>query len=399
VQRALTGGGSRSPVLDVVGHGGGSALAPDVREDMESRLGASFSDVRVHTGGAAASSAASVGAHAYTVGHDVVFGAGRFDTSSNAGRTMLAHELTHVIQQRSGPVSGTPTSGGISVSDPSDRFEREAEANAARVMRSAPPAHQLPPAGSVRPDVEERAPTVQRSAEQDIDDGDAAILRGDQYAGQVHRRVDRYRRIMIALADPRNEHSDTGARMAAGYRAWSENFYNKSQAYLFEAEKASEHTKVGEHPRQRIAYLGVDADSEPDLEFVEHTYTMGPGQIPVRSQSTATAVEMKASTSARYASIDELVLGGVHQLRKRQIADSARALLLEVHLDNPRAAWPITEAAMARDYPQGTGQINLDVYRQRITTRLTKMKKTAKIVGALTAAIQVSDGQRFQVTV
>lgn len=132
LQRALDGG--RSPVLDVVGHGGGSPLAPDVREDMESRLGADFSDVRVHTGGTAASSAAAVGAHAYTVGRDVVFGAGRFDTTSTAGRTTLAHELTHVVQQRSGPVSGTPTGDGVSISDPGDRFEREATANAERAM-------------------------------------------------------------------------------------------------------------------------------------------------------------------------------------------------------------------------------------------------------------------------
>jgi Zn-dependent peptidase ImmA (M78 family) len=46
---------------------------------------------------------------------------------------MLAHELTHVVQQRSGPVDGTPAEGGISVSDPSDRFEREAVENAERV--------------------------------------------------------------------------------------------------------------------------------------------------------------------------------------------------------------------------------------------------------------------------
>ncbi|MBD5785779.1 DUF4157 domain-containing protein [Cellulosimicrobium terreum] len=138
IQRMLDGG--RSPVLDVVGRGGGSPLAPDVREDMESRLGASFSDVRIHTGGTASSSAAAVGAHAYTVGRDVVFGAGKFDASSVPGRTMLAHELTHVVQQRSGPVSGTPTGDGVSISDPGDRFEREAAANADRVMRTIPAA-------------------------------------------------------------------------------------------------------------------------------------------------------------------------------------------------------------------------------------------------------------------
>ncbi|PYF99173.1 protein of unknown function [Georgenia satyanarayanai] len=125
----------RSPVLDVVGSGGGQALEPEVRQDMEARLGADFTDVRVHTGGAASDSARAVGAHAYTVGSDVVFQ--RYDPSSTTGRTMLAHELTHVVQQRSGPVDGTDTGTGVRVSDPGDRFEREAAATAETAM-SAP---------------------------------------------------------------------------------------------------------------------------------------------------------------------------------------------------------------------------------------------------------------------
>ncbi|MGW2047774.1 eCIS core domain-containing protein [Streptomyces sp. NPDC001858] len=129
----------RSPVHDVVGSGSGQSLGADVRSDMEGRLGADFSDVRVHTGDAAHESAKSVGAHAYTVGNNVVFQRDAYDPSSHSGRTTLAHELTHVIQQRSGPVDGTTAPGGIRVSDPSDRYEREASENADRVM-SAPAA-------------------------------------------------------------------------------------------------------------------------------------------------------------------------------------------------------------------------------------------------------------------
>lgn len=127
----------RSPVHDVVGRGGGSPLAADVRSDMEARLGADFGDVRVHTDDRAGASARAVGAHAYTVGSDVVFQREHFDPSSHAGRTTLAHELTHVVQQRSGPVDGAPAAGGVRVSDPGDRFEREAAATAERVV-SAP---------------------------------------------------------------------------------------------------------------------------------------------------------------------------------------------------------------------------------------------------------------------
>jgi hypothetical protein len=129
----------RSPVLDVVSSGG-RPLDEPVRADMEGRLGADFSDVRVHTDDRAHASAQAVSAHAYTVGSNVVFQRDKYDPTSTDGRTMLAHELTHVVQQRSGPVDGTPAGGGVRVSDPSDRFEREAAANAERVLSTPEPA-------------------------------------------------------------------------------------------------------------------------------------------------------------------------------------------------------------------------------------------------------------------
>jgi hypothetical protein len=126
-----------SSVHNVVGSSG-QPLAPEIRTDMESRLGQDFSDVRVHTDSAAHQSAEAVSAHAYTVGSHVVFQRDAFDTSSQQGRTTLAHELTHVVQQRSGPVSGTDVGAGVQVSDPGDRFEREAAATAAQVMSHSP---------------------------------------------------------------------------------------------------------------------------------------------------------------------------------------------------------------------------------------------------------------------
>src|SRR5256885_13901465 len=93
-----------SPVKDVVGSGGGAPLDKDTRGLMESRLGADFSDVRVHTDAKASESAQSVQAYAYTVGSDVVFQSGKYEPESDSGKRMLAHELTHVVQQRSGPV-------------------------------------------------------------------------------------------------------------------------------------------------------------------------------------------------------------------------------------------------------------------------------------------------------
>ncbi|MFG3285204.1 DUF4157 domain-containing protein [Streptomyces sp. NPDC048111] len=117
----------RSAVHDVL-RTAGRPLDEATRSDMEGRLGADFSDVRIHNDSAAKASAAEVGARAYTSGSHVVIGDGGADQHT------LAHELTHVIQQRQGPVAGTDNGGGLKVSDPSDRFEREAEANAHRAM-------------------------------------------------------------------------------------------------------------------------------------------------------------------------------------------------------------------------------------------------------------------------
>jgi hypothetical protein len=147
-------GGDRSPVLDVVGKGGGSPLPAELRADMESHLGADFAAVRVHDGVQAAASATAVQARAYTVGNDVVFNSGAYQPGTDEGRRTLAHELTHVVQQRSGPVDATPVAGGIAVSNPSDRFEQEAEAAATALPGSSGPA----PAGEVA------AAPVQREA-------------------------------------------------------------------------------------------------------------------------------------------------------------------------------------------------------------------------------------------
>ncbi len=80
----------------------GRPLEPTLRQDMEQRFGHDFSRVRVHTGATAERSARGVGAKAYTVGHRVVFGAGRYAPGTQAGRCLIAHELTHVVQQRAG---------------------------------------------------------------------------------------------------------------------------------------------------------------------------------------------------------------------------------------------------------------------------------------------------------
>lgn len=116
-------------VHEVVGSPG-QPLDAATRAFMEPRFGHHFSQVRVHTDAKAVESARDVNASAYTVGRNIVFGAGQFLPGTRGGLQLLSHELTHVVQQRrsSNPVAG-------SVGAPGDFHERQAGAVADALMR------------------------------------------------------------------------------------------------------------------------------------------------------------------------------------------------------------------------------------------------------------------------
>lgn len=106
---------------------------------MESRLGADFSDVRVHSDQAAATSAEALGANAYTTGRDIYFAAGKYAPETSEGRHLLAHELTHVVQQQGAhhatgePGSMQQNAQAATVSHPADPDEKQAEKIAEQV--------------------------------------------------------------------------------------------------------------------------------------------------------------------------------------------------------------------------------------------------------------------------
>lgn len=150
---AFTGGAHRSPVdgggvaagaalaeggFEVGGateaaissaRGGGSALPDGLRGEFEGFFGADLGGVRLHTDGRAAGLSRSLGAEAFTVGSDVFFGDGRFDPSNPAGLDLIAHELTHVVQQgggaqlsrkRTDDIAETLEEGNLETDDASD---------------------------------------------------------------------------------------------------------------------------------------------------------------------------------------------------------------------------------------------------------------------------------------
>jgi hypothetical protein len=113
----------------------GSPLDRAKRQKAEAVFQEDFSDVRLHTDVVAQRSAAGIGARAYTVGNDIVSGTGGIDDRT------LFHELTHVSQQRKGPVAGTDRGDGVRMSDPRDPFEQVAAANERLADGAGAPQH------------------------------------------------------------------------------------------------------------------------------------------------------------------------------------------------------------------------------------------------------------------
>lgn len=114
----------------------GRPLGADTRDFMESRFGSDFGAVRIHDDSAAGASAQEVDAHAFTVGQDIVFGAGQYQPDSDSGRHLLAHELAHTVQQQ-----GLQRSGISNLADQGPHYqqlEREADFAADSVMRGQP---------------------------------------------------------------------------------------------------------------------------------------------------------------------------------------------------------------------------------------------------------------------
>ena len=122
IQASGTGQVTAPPAVHEVLRSSGQPLDRATRAFMEPRFGRDFSHVRVHEGAAAEQSAREVNAHAYTVGNHIVFGRGNFSPQTSRGKELLAHELTHVVQQTASsqviqrqPASptSTPANGGL----------------------------------------------------------------------------------------------------------------------------------------------------------------------------------------------------------------------------------------------------------------------------------------------
>lgn len=125
--------------------GRGQSLDASMQKKMGESMGADFSSVRVHTGGEAHQLNEQLNAKAFTTGNDIFFRSGAYSPQSSGGQELLAHELTHVVQQSAGEVGGGGST--MRVNAPGDQFEQEADSVAKTVTStaSAPPVQRQMP--------------------------------------------------------------------------------------------------------------------------------------------------------------------------------------------------------------------------------------------------------------
>ena len=142
VQRKAIEGGAPAPLGSLAstalsGQGSGRPLDRSSRVFMEPRFGRDLGGVRIHTDAAAARAAKALNAEAFTVGGDIHFAEGRYQPDTLPGRHLLAHELTHTVQQEGRRAGGSVSMSSAAVSQPRDAAEQEAEGIADRVAEGS----------------------------------------------------------------------------------------------------------------------------------------------------------------------------------------------------------------------------------------------------------------------
>jgi hypothetical protein len=171
------------PIVYDVLRSPGQPLDSFARSFMEPRFGHDFSRVRVHTDAKAAESARAVNALAYTVGRNMVFGAGQFAPFTEAGRKLLSHELTHTIQQAAFTSAAISPREPISIEPAESALERTAEKNASRPTNNL---EALAPSPSI---ALQRAPDEETEIQSYVFAGDKKLATDKDFARKSGRDI------------------------------------------------------------------------------------------------------------------------------------------------------------------------------------------------------------------
>ena len=220
---------------------------------------------------------------------------------------------------------------------------------------------------------------IQRNVTEDLTAGRDALYAAESYGATVSSKIQPFTQQIEGLDSSGDLRFEGAANsMAAGFRVWADNYYNKAQAYLYEAELAARNTTTSRNPNQ-FAVLGVDTDENPDLDIISQFFdNRGSQNFPVwhPGREEKKAIEVKASTSDKVASMDSLARKGMQQLRKREVAGGYNQLSLELHNDNPGNHWPLTEHMFQTNFGSNFANVTQGDWNARLTTVMQQMKNT-----------------------
>ncbi|MEM1000093.1 MAG: DUF4157 domain-containing protein [Bacteroidota bacterium] len=332
-----------------------TGLPDQLKSGIETLSGYAMDDVRVHFN---SSQPAQLQAHAFAKGTDIHLAPGQ--------EKHLPHEAWHVVQQKQGRVQ--PTTQLMNNTEINDDPGLEAEAT-----RMGALAMGTPPDGDDGPPVQRRVKSgvVQRTVEGDIKEGLSYVDATKGYSKQVLKTLEPYIEKVKAIDGAKSTFSNLSVDMADGLKAWSKNFYNKSQAYLYEAQKANDFTNIKNGAPFYVALLGTDVKLNPDIEQVQFKADNN----NKLKQGLYRAIETKASTSAAYNAVRALVVEGLAQLKKREgqltkLGGAFTHLLLVVHNDDPQNGFPFTDHEVSNDYDKDINKVPKNAWSPKLKDRM-----------------------------
>jgi hypothetical protein len=340
--------------VDHVLAGTGKPLEPALRQDMERRFGHDFSRVQVHSGAEAEQSARDLEANAYTVGHNMVFGAGRFVPGTYEGRRLIAHELAHVVQQQA-TVNGT-TSHYLARAPQTSASDSAAaaQARAQAIARIFKPGLSLDEVmgiiDSIRPSESESGMYAL------VGGGEVVMITQDEYnkirASAQKTLIDGLRKVRRKTEDAQNQYD-------AQHKIDEDQWFVSGAVRLFGGIK-----DPGESVRQNVRFATVNADAAQVM--IEHGHLVRGAEFFSKSEvfattakktsqayvdnviSTAETTVTVLEVTAVTAGVTVVVIGGI--LAAPAIAAAAQAAPLVITLGTasvPAATAPVVAAEVA----------------------------------------------------
>jgi hypothetical protein len=317
-----------------------TGLPDNLKASIESLSGLSMDHVKVHYNSARP---AQLNALAYAQGSDIHLAPGQ--------DRHLPHEAWHIVQQAQGRVRPTRRmKDGVPLNDDAG-LEREAEVmgGRARQMRGETPELDTH-AGLIHPSKSASATMVnylhqpiQREVDEDLKAGEDSYDGAYNYVRNAGESLEKYINQIRSLHSNENNFFRPYAKgMAKGFKAWSENFYNKTAAYLYEAEVAYRNTETSEKS-YKLGLLGANTREQPDVIFLEGDTPQSAFESDQKEEAPKnplrTAVEVKTSTSNNFGAVNKLVIEGLWQLKMRDRTNDYAKLVL--YIDNLVSTWPI----------------------------------------------------------